>query len=90
MSYFSEILSETIDAINRCLEKNVTYINVSRIRKCTNVKSTDRSRIVFISRALEELSRAGFLEFIGKNSPKTYKVKEKLVLEVILKELSKK
>ncbi len=90
MGYFSKILSETVDAINRCYEKNVTYINVGRIRKCTHVKSTDRSKIVFISRALEELTRAGFLEFIGKNSPKTYQVKEKITLDNVLKELGKK
>ncbi len=90
MSYFSKILSETVDAINRCVEKNVTRINVGRIRKCTHIKSTDRSTIVFISRALDELSRAGFLEFLGKNSPKTYQATEKIALDEVLKELGKK
>ncbi len=90
MGYFSKILSETVDAINRCYEKNVTHINVSRIRKCTHIKSTDRSKIVFISRALDELSRAGFIEYLGKNSPKTYQVKEKITLENVLNELGKK
>ncbi len=90
MSYFSKILSETVDAINRCVEKNVTRINVGRIRKCNHVKSTDRSQIVFISRALEELSRFGFLEFVGKNSPKTYQVKKKLTLEEVLREIREK
>ncbi len=89
MGYFSKILSETVDAINRCYEKNVTRINVGRIRKCTNVKSKDRSKIVFISRALDELSRAGFLEYLGKNSPKTYQVKEKINLEKVLREIRK-
>ncbi len=87
MGYFSTILTETVDAINRCYEKKVTHINVGRIRKCTNIKSTDRSKIVFISRALDELSRAGFLEYLGRNSPKTYQVKEKITLEDVLKQL---
>ncbi|OLS15951.1 MAG: hypothetical protein RBG13Loki_0402 [Promethearchaeota archaeon CR_4] len=87
MGYFSKILSETVDAINRCYEKNVTHVNVGRIRKCTNVKSTDRSKIVFISRALDELSQAGFLEYLGKNSPKTYQVKEKINWTDVLREV---
>lgn len=77
MGYFSKILAETVDAINRCYEKNVTQVNVGRIRKCNDVKSTDRSKIVFISRALEELAKKGFVEFVGNNSPKTYQLTDR-------------
>ena len=89
MGYFSKILAETVDALNRCYEKNVTSINVGRIRKCNKVKSTDRSKIVFISRSLEELSRAGFLKFVGRNSPKTYMVTNKIDWEEVLKAVEK-
>ena len=49
MGYFSKILAETVKALNRCYEKNVINVNVGRIRKCNKIKSTDRSKIVFIS-----------------------------------------
>jgi hypothetical protein len=89
MGYFSKILAETVDALNRCYEKNVTNVNVGRIRKCNKVKSTDRSKIVFISRALDELSNAGFLTYIGRNSPKTYQVTNKIDWQEVLKVVEK-
>ena len=53
-------------------------ITVKRVRKCNNIPSTDRSRIHFISRALEDLKTKGFLQLLGRNSPKVYKILTKI------------
>ncbi len=58
-------------------------ITVKRVRKCNNVPSSDRSRIHFISRALEDLKTKGFLELLGRNSPKVYKILSKIDLKSV-------
>ncbi|MHA1110668.1 MAG: hypothetical protein ACTSRE_06165 [Promethearchaeota archaeon] len=74
MVYYNKILKETASAINLCFEKNYYDISVKRVRKCNNVSSSDRSRIQFISRALEDLKTQGYLELLSRNSPKVYKI----------------
>lgn len=78
MAYYKKILKDTIDAINKCYEKSHLDVNVKRVRKCNAIPSSDRSKIIFISKALEDLKQLGYLEFVGNNSPKTYKIIEKI------------
>ena len=75
MVYYDKILKETILAINKCIERKYMDITVKRVRKCNSIPSSDRSRIHFISRALEDLKTQGYLELLGRNSPKVYKIK---------------
>ncbi|MBN2155983.1 MAG: hypothetical protein JW776_08070 [Candidatus Lokiarchaeota archaeon] len=78
MVYYNKILKECVEAINKCVDKNYTDITVKRIRKCNDIPSSDRSRIHFISRALEDLKTQGHLQLIGRNSPKVYKILNKI------------
>lgn len=88
MAYYKKILKDTIEAINKCYEKSHFDVNVKRVRKCNAIPSSDRSKIIFISKALEDLKELGYLEFIGNNSPKTYKIIEKIEnFDIVLKQL---
>ncbi|MHA1338392.1 MAG: hypothetical protein ACTSRZ_00640 [Promethearchaeota archaeon] len=78
LSYFKKILTDTIDSINKLYENNVTEVTVRKIRACKNISSTEKSKIVFISKILTELSKKGFLKYIGKNSPKKYKIEKEI------------
>ncbi|MFX0179301.1 MAG: hypothetical protein ACFE78_03875 [Candidatus Hodarchaeota archaeon] len=68
-------LRETLDAINKLIDNNVTVVNTKRIRRCNNIKSSNRSKINFIWRSLDYLEKEGILEINGSFSPKTYKIK---------------
>ncbi|MCP4763964.1 MAG: hypothetical protein GY870_19485 [archaeon] len=74
MAYYRKVLEDTVSAINKCYEKDIKDVNVRRIRRCNAIPSTERSKINFISRALDDLNKIGYLEFIGRNSPKKYKI----------------
>lgn len=76
--FYKKVLEETIQAINKCYDKNITDINVRRVRKCNDISSNQRSKINFISRALEDLKKLGYLKFIGRNSPKKYQILYKI------------
>ena len=75
MDFFLKNLKETLDAINKLIDNNVTVVNTKRIRKCNNIKSSNRSKINFIWRSLDYLEKEGILEINGSFSPKTYKIK---------------
>lgn len=75
MDFFLKNLKETLDAINKLIDNNVTVVNTKRIRKCNNIKSSNRSKINFIWRTLDYLEKEGILEVNGSFSPKTYKIK---------------
>ena len=77
-STYSKILKSTAEAVNKVYEKNYTDITVKRVRKCNKVPSSDKSQIHFISRALEDLKSQGYLELLGRNSPKIYKILKKV------------
>jgi len=87
VAYYKKVLEETVSAINKCYEKNVTDINVKRVRKCNAIPSSERSKINFISRALDELTSLGYLRFVGRNSPKKYKILHKVNLDIVKKDL---
>lgn len=84
MGYYLKILEDTADAVNRCKERNIQLVDVRRVRKCNAVSSRDRSQIVFISRALEELSKEGFLKYVGRASPKKYKILKEVPIDALM------
>lgn len=72
-----------MSAINKCLDKNLLEVNVKRIRLCNEIPSNAKSKINFISRALGDLKELGYLEYIGRNSPKKYKIIKRTNFEEI-------
>ncbi|MFX1454901.1 MAG: hypothetical protein ACFFDB_05950 [Promethearchaeota archaeon] len=67
-------LSDTVEAINRLIESNVNIVTTKKIRRCFNIKSSNRSKINFIWRALKVLEEEGILALNGITNPKTYKI----------------
>ncbi len=74
MDFFQKNLKETVEAINKLIDNNVTIVNTKRIRRCNNIKSSNRSKINFIWRALKYLEDQGILRLNGITNPKTYKI----------------
>ena len=74
MDFFQKNLKETVEAINKLIENNVNIVNTKRIRRCNNIKSSNRSKINFIWRALRYLEDEGILALNGITNPKTYKI----------------
>jgi len=89
MDFFLKNLRETLQAINKLIDNHVTVVNTKRIRRCNNIKSSNRSKINFIWRSLDYLEKEGILEANGRYSPKTYKIKsnEKVDIDKILSEI---
>ncbi|MFX0002519.1 MAG: hypothetical protein ACFE9C_07345 [Candidatus Hodarchaeota archaeon] len=92
MDFFQKNLKETVEAINKLIDNNVTIVNAKRIRRCNNIKSSNRSKINFIWRALKYLEDQGILSLNGITNPKTYKIipNEKIDIDDFLSQNSKK
>jgi hypothetical protein len=92
MDFFQKNLKETVEAINKLIDNNVTIVNAKRIRRCNNIKSSNRSKINFIWRALNYLEDQGILRLNGITNPKTYKIipNEKIDIDDFLWQNSKK
>ena len=92
MDFFQKNLKETVEAINKLIDNNVTIVNTKRIRRCNNIKSSNRSKINFIWRALKYLEDYGILSLNGITNPKTYKIipSEKIDIDKFLSQNSKK
>jgi len=92
MDFFQKNLKETVEAINKLIDKNVTIVNTKRIRRCNNIKSSNRSKINFIWRALNYLENQGILTLNGITNPKTYKIisNEKIDIDDFLSQNSKR
>jgi len=82
MDFFLKNLRETLDAINKLIDNNVNVVNTKRIRRCNNIKSSNRSKINFIWRSLNYLEKEGILEMNGIYSPKTYKIKSDAKIKI--------
>jgi len=65
MDFFIENLRETIDAINKIIDRKISYVDVKRIRKTINVKSSNRSKINFIWRSLKMMESLDAMEVIA-------------------------
>lgn len=92
MDHFVENLKGVLEAINKLIENNVRTVNTTRVRKCNNVKPSDRSKINFIWRSLDVLEREKILEKNGVSKPKTYKIKLKSSIDIdeFIENLNKK
>jgi len=91
MDFFSRNLRETMEAINKLIENNVNLVTTKSIRRCNNIKASDRSKINFIWRSLNYLEKEGILEMNGTYSPKSYKIasNQKIDIEKILSQIEK-
>lgn len=77
MDFFKKNLRETLEAINKLIDNKINIVNCKRIRRCNNVKSSDRSKINFIWRSLNYLEQEGILIPNGVIKPKNYKIKNR-------------
>lgn len=83
MDFFLKNLEETLNAINKLIDKKVYLVNTKRIRRCNNVKSNNRSKINFIWRSLKFLNEEGsIIERNGIVNPTTYKIKTKETINI--------
>ena len=64
-------LSDTVEAVNKLIESNVRLVNTKKIRRCFNIKSSNRSKINFIWRALKILEKERILALNGVTNKKT-------------------
>ena len=92
MDFFLKNLRDTLEAINKLIDNKVYRVDTKRIRRCNNVKSSNRSKINFIWRSLDCLEKEGILEKNGTYHPKTYNIKEnqKLDIDKIVNEVMNK
>lgn len=74
MDFFLNNLKDTLEAINKLVDNNISLVNTKRIRRCNKIKSSDRSKINFIWRSLKFLEEEGILTKNGINNPKTYNI----------------
>ncbi len=91
MDFFLKNLKETLEAINKLMDNNITIVNTKRIRRCNNIKASNRSKINFIWRSLEYLEDVGILKLNGSTNTKSYKIKidKEIVIEDILSQAEK-
>ena len=91
MDFFILNLRQTLEAINKLIDAKVNVVNTKRIRRCNNIKSSDRSKINFIWRSLNFLEQEGILEINGIVKPKTYKItnNEKIDVEGFISQLKR-
>ncbi|MBY9015064.1 MAG: hypothetical protein KGD68_05160 [Candidatus Lokiarchaeota archaeon] len=82
MDFFSRNLRETIEAINKLIDNNINLVTTKSIRRCNNIKASNRSKINFIWRSLNYLEKEGILEMNGQYSPKTYKIKSHQKIDI--------
>ena len=82
MDFFSRNLLETIEAINKLIDNNINLVTTKSIRRCNNIKASNRSKINFIWRSLNYLEKEGILEMNGQYSPKTYKIKSHQKIDI--------
>ncbi len=92
MDFFSRNLRETIEAINKLIDNNINLVTTKSIRRCNNIKASNRSKINFIWRSLNYLAKEGILEMNGTYSPKSYKIKsvQKIDIEGIISQIENK
>ena len=89
MDFFSSNLRETMEAINKLIGHNGNLVTTKKIRRCNNIKASNRSKINFIWRSLNYLEKEGILEMNGTYSPRSYKIKsiQKIDIERIISQI---
>ncbi|MEX2681853.1 MAG: hypothetical protein Q6373_009640 [Candidatus Sigynarchaeota archaeon] len=78
--FFETFLVQITRAINEKFNAGAV-VEAKHVRKALDIPSSDRSKTIFISRGLQKLHELGYLEYIGKNSPKRYKVIDKISID---------
>jgi len=77
VSYYFE---ETLMAINILIDRKDSQVSVKKIRKILNIENSDRSKISFIWRILDDLEQAGYLiKTIEKKGSYRYKLPKKRI-----------
>ncbi|MBY9010029.1 MAG: hypothetical protein KGD74_09210 [Candidatus Lokiarchaeota archaeon] len=89
MDFLSRNLRETLEAINKLIDNNINMVTTKSIRRCNNIKASNRSKINFIWRSLNFLEKEGILEMNGKYSPKSYKIRsnQKIVIDDVISQI---
>lgn len=82
MDFFMKYLSETVEAINSYIEKDISIISVKSVRTYHNIKSSNRSKITFIWRSLKYLEQQNILSVNGATSPKKYKIVPTEIIDI--------
>jgi hypothetical protein len=82
MDFFLKNLRETLEAINKLIDNNINIVNTKRVRRCNDIKSSNRSKINFIWRSLKFLQEEGVLELNGSSNPRTYKIKSESKIDI--------
>ena len=82
MDFFLKNLRETLEAINKLIDNNINIVNTKRVRRCNDIKSSNRSKINFIWRSLKFLQEEGVLELNGSSNPRSYKIKSESKIDI--------
>jgi hypothetical protein len=85
--FFETFLLQIAQSINEKFSMGA-ILEVKHLRKAMEIKSSDRSKIIFLARALQKLNDLGFLEFVGRNSPKKFKVTGKIPIDDLQKKIN--
>lgn len=85
--FFETFLLQIAQSINEKFNLGA-ILEVKHLRKVMEIKSSDRSKIIFLARALQKLNDFGFLEYMGRNSPKKFKVTSKIPIDELQKKIS--
>jgi len=85
--FFETFLVQIARSINEKFNLGAV-LEVKNLRRVLEIKSSDRSKIIFLARALQKLNDLGFLEYIGHNSPKKFKVLSKISIDDLQKKIS--
>jgi len=84
--FFETFLLQIAQSINDKFNLGAV-LEVKSLRRVLEIKSSDRSKIIFLARALQKLNDLGFLEYIGHNSPKKFKVTVKIPIDELQKKI---
>ncbi|MHA1791358.1 MAG: hypothetical protein ACTSVI_01855 [Promethearchaeota archaeon] len=70
--FFNKLVKDVEDVINERVNTG-SIIDVRSIRRMMGIESTNHSKTVFISKALDKLTEDGILEIFERKTVKRYK-----------------
>ena len=79
MNFWKSNLEDTIFALNILIEKKIYIGSTKSIRKILEIDFKNKSKITFIWRSLEYLSKIDVINYLNKTNPKKYKLPKKLI-----------
>jgi len=86
--FFESFLLDVVNAINANFTAS-SFLEVKHLRKVMNIPSSNRSKVIFLSRALQMLNDLGYIEYVGRNSPKKYRKIKDIPVDEIKRMLKK-